>query len=171
MIEHSLDAAHSILHVRPTSTLAQEDFVRLARTVDPYIEATGDLAGLTVFGGKGENMYVVVPFVASSNIPSVRTFVARVKADAGAGATVSNYVMTHYNALMALKAALEKAGTVDKDAMIDAMEGMTIQSPAGAVTINKNHHVTMNMFLARTTGDDLVTVRALGEIAPEPGCK
>ena len=128
-------------------------------------------ADVTVFGGKGENMYVVVPFVAASNIPSVRTFVTRVKADAGAGATVSNYVMTHYNALMALKAALEKAGTVDKDAMIDAMEGLTIRSPTGAVTINKNHHVTMNMFLARTAGDDLVTVRALGEIAPEPGCK
>ena len=48
MIEHSLDAAHSILHVRPTSALEQEDFVRLARTVDPYIEATGDLAGLIV---------------------------------------------------------------------------------------------------------------------------
>jgi len=126
---------------------------------------------LTVFGGKGENMYVVVPFVASSDIPSVKTFVTRVKADAGAGATVSNYVMTHYNAVVALKAALERAGKVDKDAMIDAMEGMTIQSPTGAVTINKNHHVTMNMFLARTKGSDLVPVRALGKIAPEPGCR
>ncbi len=93
------------------------------------------------------------------------------KADAGAGATVSNYVMTHYNAVVALKAALERAGKVDKDAMIDAMEGMTIQSPTGAVTINKNHHVTMNMFLARTKGSDLVPVRALGKIAPEPGCR
>jgi branched-chain amino acid transport system substrate-binding protein/urea transport system substrate-binding protein len=29
----------------------------------------------------------------------------------------------------------------------------------------------MNMFIAKTKGRDLVTVRALGEIAPEPGCK
>jgi branched-chain amino acid transport system substrate-binding protein/urea transport system substrate-binding protein len=29
----------------------------------------------------------------------------------------------------------------------------------------------MNMFLAKTQGHDLVTVKALGEIAPEPGCK
>jgi SpoIIAA-like len=48
MIEHSLDAAHSILYVRPKSALAQEDFVQLANTVDPYIEATGDLAGLVI---------------------------------------------------------------------------------------------------------------------------
>ena len=48
MIEHRLDAAHSILYVRPTSALGQEDFVQLARTVDPHIEATGDLAGLII---------------------------------------------------------------------------------------------------------------------------
>lgn len=126
---------------------------------------------LPVFGGKGQNMYVVVPFVASSNLPSVKAFVARIKADAGADAAVSNYVMTHYDALIAMKAALEKAGKVDKEAMIDALEGLTFQSPTGEVTIGKNHHVTMNMFLAKTEGPDLVTVRALGEIAPEAGCK
>jgi branched-chain amino acid transport system substrate-binding protein/urea transport system substrate-binding protein len=126
---------------------------------------------LPAFGGKGQNMFVVVPFVASSDMPSVKAFVAKVKAEAGAGAIVSNYVMTHYDALIAMKAALEKAGKVDKEAMINALEGLAIQSPTGAVTIGKNHHVTMNMFLAKTEGPGLVTVRALGEIAPEPGCK
>jgi hypothetical protein len=29
----------------------------------------------------------------------------------------------------------------------------------------------MKLFLARTQGDSLVTVRSLGEIVPEPGCK
>jgi SpoIIAA-like len=48
MIEHSLDTAHSILLVRPTSALQQDDFVQLARTVDPFIERTGDLAGLVI---------------------------------------------------------------------------------------------------------------------------
>jgi hypothetical protein len=48
MIEHSLDTAHSILHVRPQSALEADDFVQLARTVDPHIEATGGLAGLIV---------------------------------------------------------------------------------------------------------------------------
>ena len=94
----------------------------------------------------------------------------KVKADAGADATVSNYVMTHYNALMALKAAIEKTGKVEKEALIDALEGLTIKSPTGPVTIEKNHHAAMNMFLAKTKGRDLVTVRALGEIKPEPRC-
>jgi branched-chain amino acid transport system substrate-binding protein/urea transport system substrate-binding protein len=90
--------------------------------------------------------------------------------EAGADATVSNYVMTHYNALMAVKAGLEKAGKVDKEAMIDALEGLTIQAPTGKVTLGKDHHATMNLFIAKTKGRKLVTVRALGAIAPDPGC-
>jgi hypothetical protein len=48
MIEHTLDTAHSILYVRPKSAIEQGDFVQLAKTVDPYIKETGDLAGLII---------------------------------------------------------------------------------------------------------------------------
>jgi hypothetical protein len=48
MIVHSLDAAHFILYLRPTSVLEREDFEQVARTVDPYIEASGDRAGLII---------------------------------------------------------------------------------------------------------------------------
>ena len=128
-------------------------------------------ADLSLFGGKGQNMFVVVPFVATSDLPSVKVFVARVRAEAGPDVAISNYVMTHYNALIAMKAAIEKAGRADKEAVIDAMEGLTIDSPAGPVTIGKNHHATMNMFLAKTQGRDLVTMRALGAVAPDPLCR
>ena len=62
----------------------------------------------------------------------------------------------------AVKAALEKAGKVDREAMIGALEDLAISSPTGRVTMGKNHHATMRMFLAKTKGRDLVTVRALG---------
>lgn len=48
MIEYDLDKEHSILHVQPKSSLEQDDFVKLAKAVDPYIEATGGLAGLVI---------------------------------------------------------------------------------------------------------------------------
>ncbi len=125
---------------------------------------------LSLFGGKGQNMFVVVPFVATSNAPTVKAFVAKVKEDAGADATVSNYVMTHYNTLIATKAAIEKTKKAERESIIDGLEGLTIKSPTGPVTIGKNHHAAMNMFLAKTKGRDLVTVRALGMIKPEPRC-
>jgi SpoIIAA-like len=46
MIEYDLDTEHSILEVRPKAALDKDDFVELAKAVDPQIEAKGDLAGL-----------------------------------------------------------------------------------------------------------------------------
>ncbi|MGN8547322.1 ABC transporter substrate-binding protein [Bradyrhizobium sp. 13971] len=115
-------------------------------------------------------MVTVVPAVAASEDPAVKAFVARARAAAEPGVAVSNYVMTHYNTLIALKAAAEKAGKLDKEAIIDAMAGLAIPSPTGRVTLGRDHHAAMSMFIARTQGSELVQVRALGEIAPEPGC-
>jgi urea transport system substrate-binding protein len=152
------------------------DFIRQADDQGLLKNTTVAFLGLSevdlgIFRGKGQNMFTVVPSVASSDEPAVKAFVAKVRADAGAGAAVSNYVMTHYNTLIALKAAIERAGKVDKEAIVDALAGLVIPSPTGPVTIDQNHYATMNMFIAKTEGRDLVTVRALGEIAPQPGCR
>jgi hypothetical protein len=48
MIEYSIDTAHSILYVRPTTTLDRDDFANLTKTVDSYVETAGDLAGMLV---------------------------------------------------------------------------------------------------------------------------
>ena len=48
MLEFSFDAEHSVLHLRPKSALQEEDFEKLAKTVDPHIEAKGDLAGIII---------------------------------------------------------------------------------------------------------------------------
>jgi urea transport system substrate-binding protein len=152
------------------------DFIRQADDKGLFKDTTVAFLGLSeidlgIFRGKGQNMYTVVPSVATSDEPSVKAFVAKAHAEAGADVLVSNYVMTHYNTLIALKAAIEKAGKVDKEAIVDALAGLTIASPTGPVTIDQNHYATMNMFIAKTMGSDLVTVRALGEITPQPGCK
>ena len=48
MIDFDLDTAHSILLVRPESSLQEADFAALAKAVDPQIQETGDLAGLII---------------------------------------------------------------------------------------------------------------------------
>ncbi|MCB2102038.1 MAG: substrate-binding protein [Rhodobacterales bacterium] len=127
---------------------------------------------LGAFGaGKGQNMWVTVPFAAAGQQPGVKDFVARIRAMAGNDVPISHYVMTHYNAMMAIKAGLEKAGKVDKEALIGGLEGLTIQTPTGPATIGaKDHHTTMNMYLAKTEGDGLDIVKDLGALAPQAGC-
>jgi hypothetical protein len=48
MLDSTLDTAHSILVVRPRSALAADDFANLAKTVDPFLEKTGALAGIVI---------------------------------------------------------------------------------------------------------------------------
>jgi len=48
MIESKLDPMRSILFVYPKSALQESDFAQLAKTVDPYIEQQGDLAGIVI---------------------------------------------------------------------------------------------------------------------------
>ncbi|HZD25292.1 MAG TPA: ABC transporter substrate-binding protein [Alphaproteobacteria bacterium] len=45
-----------------------------------------------------------------------------------------------YNGLMFYKAAVEKAGSTDPDKVSKALEGLTIQTPVGALTINPADH-------------------------------
>src|SRR6185369_3573755 len=48
MIEFTLDPANSILHLRPKAALEKGDFEALAKTVDPYLEKNGSLAGVII---------------------------------------------------------------------------------------------------------------------------
>lgn len=48
MIDFNLDKSTSILTVHPQSALDKEDFVNLAKAVDPEIAAHGDLAGMII---------------------------------------------------------------------------------------------------------------------------
>ena len=129
-------------------------------------------AYLGAFGeGGGQNMWVTVPLVASSEEPGVADFVARIRANAGEDAIVSHYVMTHYNGLMALKAGLEKVGEANREAVVEGMQGLSIDTPTGPLSIGAaDHHVTLNMYLAKTEGDGLVTVESFEALAPEAGC-
>jgi len=48
MVEHSLDESQSIFVVRPKAALTADDFAKLAGIVDPYIQASGGLAGIII---------------------------------------------------------------------------------------------------------------------------
>ncbi len=127
---------------------------------------------LGAFGpGKGQNMWVTVPFAASIDDPKVRDFVARVRKAAGNDVPISHYVMTHYNVMKSIEAALRKTGKADRESLVNGLEGLAIEIPTGPMTIGKDdHHVTMNMYLARTEGAGLTVVQPMGALAPQAGC-
>jgi branched-chain amino acid transport system substrate-binding protein/urea transport system substrate-binding protein len=159
----ALPGADAITFIKQAEDLGLLKSVKVAFLgfAETYLGAFGE--------GKGQDMWVTVPFAASLDLPGVKDFVAKIK-KAAPDAPISHYAYTHYNSLNATKAALEKSGSVDSEALVNGLEDLTIDSPTGKVTIGKDHHVTMEMFLARTEGTALAVAEDMGQIAPKPGC-
>lgn len=148
-----------------------EEFGLLARVRVAFLGFSETYLG--AFGeGKGEDMVTGVPFVASDPAPGVADFVARVRAMHGPDTGVSHYVFSHYNALMALRAGMEKSGDIGREAAVDGMAGLSLAVATGEARVTVgDHHTAMEMVIARTEGGSLRVVERLGVIEPESGCR
>ena len=147
-----------------------EEFGLLQRVTVAFLGFSETYLG--AFGeGKGENMVTGVPFVASDPEPGVAEFVARVRAMHGEDAGVSHYVFSHYNALIALKAGLERSGEMSREAAVDGMAGLELAVATGTARITAgDHHAAMQMYIARTEAGSLRVVERLGMVTPKSGC-
>ncbi len=57
-----------------------------------------------------------------------------------------------YNTMLAIAATIEKAGGTETEAMVDAMEGLTFDSPVGPITFRAiDHQSTMGAYVGKTT--------------------
>ncbi|TPJ40557.1 substrate-binding protein [Mesorhizobium sp. B2-6-5] len=74
----------------------------------------------------------------------------------------------HYRAIRMWEAAVREAGTVERDAVIRALDHARInEGPGGpAEMIRGQHHVRMNMYIARAEGGRFRVVSKLGSIDP-----
>ena len=147
-----------------------EEFGLLRRVTVAFLGFSETYLG--AFGeGKGENMVAGVPFVASDPDPGVRDFVTRVRAMHGANTGVSHYVFAHYNALMALKGGIERSREVSREGAVNGMTGLQLATATGSMTITPDHHLAMQMYIARTEAGQLRVVEKLGVVAPQSGCR
>jgi len=74
-----------------------------------------------------------------------------------------------YRALKLWEAAVREAGSLDQDDVIAALDHARIeQGPGGpAEMVPGQHHVRMNMYIARSEGGTFTVVRNLGHIDPD----
>ncbi len=120
---------------------------------------------------EGHPIYACVPFVQSDPSPSAKEFVSKVRQSYGAKRVVSTFVMTHHDALMALKAGLEKSGEVSREAVAAGIAGLSYQIPTGESRIGPSHnHSSLNMYISKTEGGSIRIAESLGIIQPNPEC-
>ncbi len=124
------------------------------------------LPGFTTDESQG--IVTVANFIETLDRPEAQAFVAKVRGRYGEDATVSNTVDAHYNLARFFVDAIEKAGSADKEAIIDALGGLRLTSGNGEVHMRADdRHVDLNVLLAEVDGGRLVEKKYIGHrVAP-----
>jgi len=118
-----------------------------------------------------EGIVTCAPFLANLDKPETKAFVNRQKKMFGPDTVVSYFAESHYGLLMFLKNAIEKAGTGDKEKIIDAMGDQTLVVGNGPVTLRaSDHHMILNMLIAGVSDGQLLMKEYIGPVAPADQC-
>ena len=113
-----------------------------------------------------EGIIANVHFLSSLESKEAKSFVSRQKKMFGHNTVVTYSTESHYGLIMLLQKAIEKAGTIDKEKIIDAMENLTIIVGNGPVTMREDHHMNLNMIISEFTDGKLVAKKNIGLVIP-----
>ena len=115
----------------------------------------GDGQEHIVVGPKASTgIMVAFPYLQELDTPENKEFVEKWHAEYGDDYPyITNSAVAVWNDWHLWAAAVEKAGSLDHDKVVEALEsGISIDSPSGTVTMNGgSHHVTQNVSLAEAT--------------------
>ena len=103
--------------------------------------------------------------------PANKRFVAAFKAEYGADAVTSDPMEAAYTSLYLYKAMVEKAGTFEVDAVIEAAGGVSFEAPEGTVTVDgENHHIAKTALIGEVQENKLIETiwSSEGPIEPDP---
>lgn len=128
------------------------------------------LSGLTTEESEG----VVCPanFIETLDKPEAKAFVAKVRKRFGDSAVVSNTVDAHYMHTRFFIEGVKRAGSDDKEKIIDSVVDQTLQSGNGMVHLRaEDRHTDLNVLIAKTTGGKLILVKDIGAVKAPSQCK
>lgn len=126
------------------------------------------LAGL---GEEAEGIVTCSPFLANLDRPECREFVRRQREMFGPETVVSYTAESHYGLVRLLKGALDKAGSRNKEEVIDAMGDQVLVVGNGRVTLRaSDHHMVLNMLIAEVRNGGLVMTKYIGPVEPSSQC-
>jgi branched-chain amino acid transport system substrate-binding protein len=156
--------------------------------VAPFLEQLHD-SGFTKRGGKivctyfdenflnmvpsehVEGLYSCLDYYQGVGDPFSRTLLGRYETlyPGAAKFTAGSACSGLYRGLKLWEAAVRKAGSLDQDDVVKALEGADIaEGPGGsAEMVGGQHHVRMNMYIAQASQGQFRVVRNLGVIDPK----
>lgn len=120
---------------------------------------------------ESEGIIAPANFIETLDRPEAQAFVEKVRARYGADSTVSNTVDAHYNLARFFIEAVKKAGSDDKEAVIDALGGLELMSGNGSVRMRESdRHVDLNVLISEVVDGKLVLREDIGPVVAPSQC-
>ncbi|MCW9035622.1 MAG: substrate-binding protein [Rhodospirillales bacterium] len=113
-----------------------------------------------------EGVLTSLQFIASAETPATKQFIKAHSELYGPESIVTYSTDSHYNLVKLLAQAIQKVGSLDKEKIIPAMEGVVFDTASGPVNMRSDHHVDLNILLAEFTRGQLLVKKDFGVISP-----
>ncbi|MCK9514113.1 MAG: substrate-binding protein [Pigmentiphaga sp.] len=141
----------------PNVTLTKQ--LRAAGIKIPYGNLALDEGTAKTMGGDAEGIYISASYLSSLDNPANKKFLEAAKAKFGSKLeTPHELSVPQYEGIHAYAAAVQKAGSTDAAKVVKELAKVSVQGPRGTITMNKQHHAPLTMYLGRVKRDGSVEV-------------
>ncbi|MDN8071436.1 substrate-binding protein [Burkholderia vietnamiensis] len=141
----------------PNVTLTKQ--LRAAGIKIPYGNLALDEGTAKTMGGDAEGIYISASYLTSLDNPANKKFLEAAKAKFGSKLETPNELSEPlYEGIHAYAAAVQKAGSTDAAKVVKELAKVSVQGPRGTITMNKQHHAPLTMYLGRVKRDGSVEV-------------
>ena len=121
---------------------------------------------------ESEGIVTVANFTSTLDKPEAKAFVAKVRKRFGEGAIVSNTVDAHYMLTRFFIEGVKRAGSDDKEKLLDNVVDQRLQSGNGMVYLRpQDRHVDLNVVIAETVNKTLALRKDVGPVKAPSQCK
>ncbi|WP_457589993.1 substrate-binding protein [Jiella marina] len=125
----------------------------------PYGNLAVDEGTAKSMGSDATGIYISQSYLTGIESEENKTFLAAMEEKFGDELKTPNDLsVPQYEAIYLYKAAVEKAGSADPQAVVDALPEVSYTGPRGDIQMNKQHHTPLTMYLGQVKDDGTVEV-------------
>jgi urea transport system substrate-binding protein len=154
----------------PNVTLTKQ--LRAAGVDLPYANLAVDEGTAKSMGADATGIFISASYVTGIDSPENKAFLAAMAKKFGADLKTPNDLsVPEYEAVYLYKAAVEKAGSTDTAKVLAALPAVSFTGPRGTISMSKQHHAPLTMYLGQVQADGGVkVVSSFKDVDPGDQC-
>ncbi|MBB3523879.1 substrate-binding protein [Rhizobium redzepovicii] len=141
----------------PNVTLTKQ--LRSSGVTLPYGNLAVDEGTAKSMGADAKDIFLSASYVTGIDSPENKAFLSAMEKKFGKELRTPNDLsVPQYEAIYLYKAAVEKAGSTDTADVLKALPDVSFTGPRGNISMNKQHHAPLTMYLGQVKDDGSVAV-------------